>query len=149
MSLEKLAMMQYKLTTEKKRLIEERYKEMSKCSISWWKVSEDPFVPDPMFKIMKATEGEREEALEIMSGFTDLRPEEGENCYNVIIRELKGSGVSIGDDYISFDEAIYTFGCEHCQRARTLKKEIGKIGTKIGQIRGQITRYGKRLSDVS
>lgn len=146
MSLEKLAVMQYRLTTEKNRLIEERSVEISKCSIAWVRVSRDPFIDNPVFQTQTVDKKEREEALDVMSDFTDLKPDEMENCYAVIMRELKSGDIDYYD-YINFDEALYTYGCSHCQKARTLKREIGRIGRKIGQIRGQITRYGKRFSE--
>lgn len=147
MSIENLAVMQYQLTVEKNILIEERSKELASCSISWVRVSRDPFVDNPVFQTQAIDKAERKKALEIMSEFTDLQPLEMENCYGLIMREIKRHEPSSYDDYISFDEALYTVGCIHCQKARTLKREVGRIGRKIGQIRGQITRYGKRFSE--
>jgi len=37
--------------------------------------------------------------------------------------------------------------CEHCKKVRELKKERGKAGMKLGQIRGAITRAGRKLNE--
>ena len=38
------------------------------------------------------------------------------------------------------------YGCDACIKARKLKIEMGFIGTKLGQIRGAITRVGRNLT---
>ncbi len=46
-----------------------------------------------------------------------------------------------------YDEVLHMYGCESCIRARKLKIEMGFIGTKLGQIRGAITRVGRKLTN--
>ena len=35
--------------------------------------------------------------------------------------------------------------CEHCKKVRELKKERGKAGMRLGQIRGTMTRIGRNI----
>lgn len=50
------------------------------------------------------------------------------------------------DDSYGYDEVLNMYGCSHCIKARKLKIEMASIGTKLGQIRGAITRVGRRLN---
>jgi hypothetical protein len=45
-----------------------------------------------------------------------------------------------------YDEVLHMYGCDSCINARKLKVEMGFIGTKLGQIRGAITRVGRKLN---
>jgi len=47
-----------------------------------------------------------------------------------------------------YDEVLHMYACKHCLKARKLKLEMGIIGTKLGQIRGAITRTGRNLNRV-
>tara|TARA_R110000851_G_scaffold219118_2_gene371911 strand:+ start:1102 stop:1485 length:384 start_codon:yes stop_codon:yes gene_type:complete len=51
------------------------------------------------------------------------------------------------DGGYGYDEVLNVYGCESCIKARALKIEMGFIGTKLGQIRGAITRVGRKLND--
>lgn len=50
------------------------------------------------------------------------------------------------DGCYSYDEVLNMYGCVNCINARNLKIEMGFIGTKLGQIRGAITRVGRKLN---
>ncbi|MCP4059911.1 MAG: hypothetical protein GY738_21950 [Pseudoalteromonas sp.] len=50
-------------------------------------------------------------------------------------------------DCYSYDEVLNMYGCEHCIAARKLKIEMGLVGTKLGQVRGAITKVGRRLGN--
>lgn len=76
----------------------------------------------------------------------------GLTCFDVAIGIFKdqGSRYYCYDGY-SFDEIwIGCFEdfepCEHCKKVRELKKERGKAGRKLGQIRGTLTKIGRRLN---
>ena len=47
-----------------------------------------------------------------------------------------------------YDEILNMYACEHCLNARELKLEMSIVGTKLGQIRGAITRAGRNLNRV-
>ena len=47
----------------------------------------------------------------------------------------------------SYDEVLHMYGCEHCIKARSLKKELATVNQKLGQIRGAITRAGRKLNN--
>jgi len=49
-------------------------------------------------------------------------------------------------DYYTYDEVLHSYGCKHCIAARKLKIEMAAVGTKLGQIRGAITRVGRKLN---
>ena len=49
------------------------------------------------------------------------------------------------DGCYGYDEVLHMYGCDSCIKARKLKIEMGFIGTKLGQIRGAITRVGRKL----
>lgn len=51
------------------------------------------------------------------------------------------------DGCYSYDEVLHMYGCDHCINARKLKIDIGFVGTKLGQIRGAITRVGRKLNN--
>ena len=51
------------------------------------------------------------------------------------------------DGGYGYDEVLNMYGCDCCINARKLKIEMGAIGTKLGQIRGAITRVGRRLNN--
>jgi hypothetical protein len=51
------------------------------------------------------------------------------------------------DGGYGYDEVLHMYGCESCIKARKLKIEMGFIGTKLGQIRGAITRVGRKLTN--
>ena len=148
MSLEKLAEMQYRLTAEKNRLSKERSEEISKCLVlrSNTRISCGMKTSDDIS--IDSDEESMDDAVSILSDFAEIRPENLDNCYSAIMREMKSGSVDYYDR-IDFDEALYTYGCSHCQKARTLKREIGRIGRQLGQVRGQITLYGKRFSEQS
>ena len=50
------------------------------------------------------------------------------------------------DDGYSYDEVLHMYGCERCIHARKLKIDMGFVGAKLGQIRGAITRAGRKLN---
>ena len=50
------------------------------------------------------------------------------------------------DGGYGYDEVLHMYGCDACIKARKLKIEMGFIGTKLGQIRGAITRVGRNLT---
>ena len=134
MSLEALAVKQYELRQEQERLTELKANALSKCLL--YRVEYDGTLHSKSTK-------ERTEHIEVIGHFTSRKPTYDDNCYSMIIDGLKEH-----DEYYGFDEALFNYGCEHCNNARKLKRELGAIGTKLGQIRGQITRYGKRLSEA-
>lgn len=135
MSLETLAIRHYELRQEQIRLRELRAVELSKCEFNIVTCASD-FLQEPDRTV-------KNERLSIIADFTSRKPTYMDNCYSMIFDGLKEQ-----DEYYGFDEALFNYGCEHCNKARDLKREIGAIGTKIGQIRGQITRYGKRLLEA-
>jgi len=49
------------------------------------------------------------------------------------------------DGGYGYDEVLHMYGCASCITARCLKIEMGFVGTKLGQIRGAITRVGRRI----
>ncbi len=49
-------------------------------------------------------------------------------------------------DCYGYDEVLHNYGCKHCIAARKLKIEMAAIGTKLGQIRGAITRVGRKIN---
>ncbi|QDP52094.1 MAG: hypothetical protein Unbinned706contig1000_38 [Prokaryotic dsDNA virus sp.] len=51
------------------------------------------------------------------------------------------------DGGYGYDEVLNMYGCEYCIKARKLKIEMGFVGTKLGQIRGAITRVGRKLNN--
>ena len=51
------------------------------------------------------------------------------------------------DGGYGYDEVLHMYGCASCITARCLKIEMGFIGTKLGQIRGAITRVGRKLNN--
>lgn len=50
------------------------------------------------------------------------------------------------DDNYGYDEVLHMYGCASCITARALKIEMGLVGTKLGQIRGAITRVGRKIN---
>jgi hypothetical protein len=51
------------------------------------------------------------------------------------------------DGGYGYDEVLHMYGCASCITARVYKIEMGFIGTKLGQIRGAITRVGRKLNN--
>jgi len=49
----------------------------------------------------------------------------------------------------SYEEVLHMYGCQHCVNARKLKVEMGTVGNKLGQIRGAITRAGRKLNNIN
>ena len=50
------------------------------------------------------------------------------------------------DGGYGYDEVLHMYACTSCIKARAYKIEMGFIGTKLGQIRGAITRVGRKLN---
>ena len=48
-------------------------------------------------------------------------------------------------EHYGYDELLFNYGCEHCQSARSLKKQIGKIRQERGRIHSALTNIGKSL----
>jgi hypothetical protein len=66
-------------------------------------------------------------------------------CGNHAYQAVKILNRDNGGGY-GYDEVLQMYGCESCITARRLKIEMGFIGTKLGQIRGAITKVGRKLS---
>lgn len=48
-------------------------------------------------------------------------------------------------DGYGYDEVLHMYACDACINARKLKRALGEAGTKLGQIRGAITKAGVKL----
>ena len=66
-------------------------------------------------------------------------------CGNHAYQAVKILNRDNGGGY-SYDEVLHMYGCANCITARCLKIEMGIVGTKLGQIRGAITRVGRKLN---
>jgi len=72
-------------------------------------------------------------------------------CFDVAFQILKEN-----DEYNEPNrfEDIWDDGCEdfepcqHCKNVRTLKRERGRAGTRLGAIRSAITRIGSKLEYI-
>ncbi|GHX29974.1 TPA: hypothetical protein AB5C23_001257 [Vibrio cholerae] len=66
------------------------------------------------------------------------------NCLNYTYETFKVFNNTQYDHY-EYDELLFTYGCEHCQKARQLKKNVGKLKQERGRIHSAITQIGKTL----
>ncbi len=88
-----------------------------------------------------------EEFEEVLSGKDKLSNEDviygtcGNHAYQAVIVLNRDNGGGYG-----YDEVLHMYGCDSCIKARKLKIEIGFVGTKLGQIRGAITKAGRKLN---
>lgn len=141
MSLETLAKLRYQYVTQQKELKGKRAVELSKCELSRYLFASQ-FVS---FGGAKETiTEEMKERVEILFDLYEFKFNEHQSCMGVVIKYLREE--SEPDEYNSFDELLFNYGCKHCNESRNLKRQIGELGTKIGQINGRITMIGKRLS---
>ena len=51
------------------------------------------------------------------------------------------------DGGYGYDEVLHMYGCSSCITARVFKIEMGFVGIKLGQIRGAITRVGRKINN--
>ena len=66
-------------------------------------------------------------------------------CLNVAYYAKKIMDSENPESY-EYDEVLQNYGCEHCNKARDLKLEHGKLKTRLGQIRSAITKVGRKLN---
>ncbi len=85
---------------------------------------------------------------EVFSGKDELSNEDViyGTCGNHAYQAVKILNRDNNDSY-GYDEVLHMYGCDHCIAARKLKIEMGFVGTKLGQIRGAITKVGRRLGN--
>ncbi|EOH0514095.1 hypothetical protein ACNPDE_002096 [Vibrio fluvialis] len=65
-------------------------------------------------------------------------------CLNYTYETFKDFNSNSYDGY-EYDELLQMYGCEHCQKARQLKKSVGKLKQERGRIHSAITQIGKML----
>ncbi|WP_158144910.1 hypothetical protein [Vibrio metschnikovii] len=80
--------------------------------------------------------------------FTDAKlgifPWEKPNCIEMTYHAMVNFNKRCDDGY-GYDELLQMYGCEHCQKARQLKKDVGKLKQERGRIHSAITNIGKTL----
>lgn len=128
MSLERLAIAQAYLTSEKKRLLKLREAELSNCYLIEFRVTGRSDHADFINDISDHVGGS-------LSQFFCC----SEVAYFLFKDEMNDFGRA------NYEEHIEMIGCPHCIQARELKHKTNAISTKLGQIRGQITMAGNRL----
>tara|TARA_Y100000034_G_scaffold125849_1_gene176187 strand:- start:40 stop:447 length:408 start_codon:yes stop_codon:yes gene_type:complete len=128
MSLERLAIAQAHLTSEKKRLLELRKMELSNCYLTEFKVTGRSDHADFINDISDSVGGNFDQFYCC-----------SEVAYFLFKDEMNDFGRA------NYEEHIEMIGCPHCIQARELKHKTNAISTKLGQIRGQITMAGNRL----
>lgn len=76
----------------------------------------------------------------------------GSNCIEAAYQECLRMNAEEGDPLNGvgweFEEVLEVMEpCDHCQRARELKRARVKIGRRLGGIRSQLTKIGRRLRE--
>lgn len=86
---------------------------------------------------------------DVFCGDNELQPDDITygTCGNHAYEALKILNNQQGD--FGYDEVLHMYGCDSCIKARKLKIEMGFVGTKLGQIRGAITRAGRKLNKAN
>ena len=135
--LAKLAKRHAEISTEIKSTKDHRAKEMSSCNGGEYLKPASESGEDFSFMFIDRPDSFGDPKLGL---FPWEKPTCAEMTYHAMVNFNKRF-----DDGYGYDELLQMYGCEHCQKARQLKRDLCKLKQDRGRIHSAITKIGRKL----